>query len=287
MTVDGLLNFLLGVAIPLFLAVLGGYLAVKDAKAPQKWRWVSAFAFLFLIALALSVYQQIRMTSGQKEADQKAQANQNRLEGDNKYTQGQLDSIHAVLTEVVQSGGGKGSEKEFTRALLAAVATAAASKPNGPVGLRGLSNAELSAKVVAMTSRIDAIEQQYEQDLRRAESVPGGEAAQAFQAANDREVQTFQPIKSDSQLLYEEMLARLPSDVTRVSGQPTMADTGARVTQYVLKRGSLAGAHPLRSVSSYMKKLALLLPQPQPTHHKERGTGESLTHGPDPAPKAQ
>jgi hypothetical protein len=272
MTVDGLLNILLGVAIPFFLAVAGGYLAVKDAKGPEKWRWVSLFVALLIGGIGLSLYQQIRLTNEQKEADQKtreanerAQANQNRLEGGSKYTQGQLDSIHSVLRELV-AGGGNATNKNLVQAL-AAVTGAIASKVNGPVGLKGLSNAELRDRVLEMTRNIDVIEQQYEQDsaqLYRIAPTDTSAQRQAVQARDERENQNFQPIRVDAQMLYEEMLSRLPIELTRIPNPPTLADLDAQTTRFVLELGSLAGPYPLRSASAYMKKLAMQLPQPVP-----------------------
>jgi hypothetical protein len=265
MTVDALLAIVVGVAIPFLLAVGGGVLAVRalpNAKSIERCIWICSFIILLLIGVGFAFVQQIRFTTQQAGAGRDVQQREKALDGQNKYTQGQLDSIHTVLSDVVRANAGGGNSKEFIQALVAATALAA-NKANGPVGLRGLSNAELRDRVLEMTRKIDAIEQQYEQDSMTGHfgGISPEAMRQEYLSAHTHEEQLFEPIRVEAQLLYEEMLTRLPEDVTRIPIPLTIANDDAMVTRSVLEHDSLAGAYPLRSVSAYMKKLALLLPQ--------------------------
>jgi hypothetical protein len=265
MTVDALLAIIVGVAIPFLLAVGGGVLAVRalpNAKSIERWIWICSFIILLLIGVGFAFVQQIRFTTQQADAARDVQLREKALDGQNKYTQGELDSIHTVLSDVVRANAGGGNPKEFIQALVAATASAA-NKANGPVGLKGLSNAELRDRVFEMTQKIDSIEQQYEQESMTTHF--GGNSPEAMERgyllAHTHEERQFEQIRVEAQLLYEELLARLPEDVTIIPIRPTIANDDAMVTRSVLEHDSLAGTYPLRSVSAYMKKLALLLPQ--------------------------
>lgn len=131
MTTDALLALLLNIVIPTLLAVAGGILAIrtfKDAKSTERWAWIGVFLFLFLVAVILGFIQQVRQTSEQKEADEKANAAELRNEGNIKYMQGQLDSINKVLTTVVSQGGDSGLGKALLKALAAQASAASSHK---------------------------------------------------------------------------------------------------------------------------------------------------------------
>lgn len=120
MTLDALLAILLNVAIPSLMAVAGGILAIRtyrDAKGPERWAWVSVFVFLFIVAVVLGFVQQVRLTSQQKDSDEKTAAAELRSSGEIKFMQGQLDSINKVLTAVVSRPGDAGLAKDLLKAL--------------------------------------------------------------------------------------------------------------------------------------------------------------------------
>jgi energy-coupling factor transporter transmembrane protein EcfT len=120
MTVDGLLAILLNVAIPSLLALAGGILAIRafrEAKSPERWAWIGVFFGLALVAIVLAFVQQVRFTSQQKEMDAKEASAELRSTNDNKYMQGQLDSINKVLTTVVSKPGDSGLIKDLLKSL--------------------------------------------------------------------------------------------------------------------------------------------------------------------------
>jgi hypothetical protein len=227
MTVDGLLAIVLTAAIPFVLAVLGGILAIKalpDAESyTRRRRWFIAFILLGVLGIGFAVWQQVRVTAQQKYADDEARAKQkreeeiaretqSRLEGDKKYTQGQLDSINKVLNGLVQSPKGNENYREIIAAVLAATSSAA-SKSNTPTGLKGLTNAQLRDKANEVAKRIDAIDNQYELDMGATEIRNNINFRAALLAAEARESQNFSQIRPETQIVYEELLLRLPPEV--------------------------------------------------------------------------
>jgi hypothetical protein len=261
MTTDALLAILLGVAFPFVLAVIGGWLAVKalpNAKQGERYIWFSVLIVICLLGIGLSFWQQVRSTNVQKTVEEAEHAKELKLEGENRYTQGQLDSINKVLTSVVSNSGGA-SQKEFIRALLTATALAGG-KPQAPVGLKGLSNKDLRDRVYEIAGKIDIIERQYEEQS----SPEGGRIDPELATAH--EGQSFAMIRPEAQIVYEELLSRLPSEASPSS----TLDMDSVKTRLAMETGQLAGAYPLRSVSAYLRKLATLLTlsasRPSPGH---------------------
>jgi len=88
------------------MALIGGILAVKalpsepGKRSLKKVYWISGFLFLFVISVILAFVQQVRSTSQQLAAEQKAEQAELKSSGEIKYMQGQLDSINKVLSTV-------------------------------------------------------------------------------------------------------------------------------------------------------------------------------------------
>ena len=124
MNVDSLLAFLLTIAIPFLLAAAGGALATRtlptETKKGELIGWISAFAGLLVVGVILGVWQQVRITSQQKIDHDLAEADRLRSEGNNKYTQGQLDSINKTLASVINSSGSQGLTGDLLKGLLQA-----------------------------------------------------------------------------------------------------------------------------------------------------------------------
>ena len=119
-TPDALLAIALNVAIPSTLAVAGGILAVNEFgvdRLAQRRRWIVFFVGVWVLAIVLAFVQQVRTTTQQTIAAQKAAANELRNSNDNKYIQGQLDTIRQVMTAFLQQGGPEKAITPFVRAL--------------------------------------------------------------------------------------------------------------------------------------------------------------------------
>jgi hypothetical protein len=72
----------------------------------ERWCWIASFVGIALVGIVLAFVQQVVLTTEQAEAEKAATTAQARLEADNRFTQGQLDSINKVLAIVVTSKGG-------------------------------------------------------------------------------------------------------------------------------------------------------------------------------------
>jgi len=276
-TTDALLALLLNVAIPSLLAVAGGLLAARTLpkdKRLEQGLWTALFVGLALIAIGLAFVQQVRITTQQTNADEVANKRQSALEGTNRYTQGQLDSITKVLTSLVSSGSSNNDYKTTLRALLASAATRNVPPVNGPVGLKGLSNAELRDQALKMVTAIRTVEQQYEEEDSRLMNQnrfdPSKDKAyndslwsgytQAMNAVHQREVSRWEPLHVQCGLLITEITSRLPPAEVPVDPEGVVKMT----TEYDM----LAGAYPLKSLAGYLEKLALLLPQQRPAKQR-------------------
>lgn len=166
MTVDALLALLLSVAIPTLLALGGGLLAVialgKD-KTGRKTFWITYFIVLTLVAIGLAFVQQVRLTEGQKIVAKEDNAKQLRIESEQRYTQGQLDSINRVLTSVVSSPNLPSTYASTLSGLLSATkqASNSSARPLNPTSLAGISNEELFAQATSVAAHLSAIGAHY------------------------------------------------------------------------------------------------------------------------------
>jgi hypothetical protein len=124
MALDALLNILIAVVVPGLMAVIGGILAAKalptepGKKNREMWYWISGFVVLFLVSVLLAFVQQIRSTTQQLAAEQKAAQAELKSGGDIKYMQGQLDTMNRVLATVAAN-----SDPKTMARLLRGVAT--------------------------------------------------------------------------------------------------------------------------------------------------------------------
>lgn len=268
MTTNGILSILLNAAIPSILAILGGILAVRALPAEkfhhERWFWISAFIGLALVAVALTSVQQVILTTQQSEAERRSNEKENSLRLDNRYTQGQLDTMTKVLTSLASKTESGGITKDVLGALaMAARASSPAPvEPLGKPGFRGLTNRELRDRALALVSNVRSIEQQYEKETASwiemwSANTGKFDATKAILDADAREKARWEPFRVESRMLLEEMLYRLPVDVL------PKAQMERETTDMVIEQDMLAGSYPLRDVSDYLERLALLLPQPK------------------------
>ena len=246
MTVDARLSVAITVAIPFFLAVAGGILAVRtlpDANLRERTIWIAVFVGLFFVGLVLSVIQQVRMTTQQTLAESAAHDKDVRIEGDAKYTQGQLESINKVISSLVLSNTSTQEVKDILRGIQSTTknTSQAPVATSNRVGLRGFSNEELKAKVGEMTAKLRAL------DNAMILYTDPHQTTRAYQNQQDQ----WNFLHVECAMLVEEMTSRLPA-----GSYPTAVGS----IQAELTQGVLFGARPLQEISSYMERLALLLP---------------------------
>lgn len=127
-TLDALLNILLAVVVPGLMALIGGVLAARalptepGKKNPEMWYWIYWFVFLFLISVVLAFIQQVRNSTQQQLAEQRAAQAELKSTGDIKYMQGQLDTTNRVLGIVAANSDPK-QIASLLQGLLAAQST--------------------------------------------------------------------------------------------------------------------------------------------------------------------
>ena len=136
--------------------------------------------------------------------------------------------------------------------------------PLGPVGLKGLSNLELKSQALSMVAAIGTIEHQYETEnsaaMRRPTDPVNMQAENTrwlfvMEQVHNNEQVRWDPLRVQCDLLVEEMRSRIPADALP-------KDKIVLNTVEMALGGGLAGVYPLRTLSDYVEKLALLLPQP-------------------------
>ncbi len=159
MTVDALLAILLNVAIPSALALAGGILAanaLSEEKGVQRAWWSALFIGLALMAIVLAFIQQVRFTTQQQKSDYISQQRDSELKGENKYTQGQLDTLTKVLTSMNSSLTGDSGYKTMVSALLSAARSNSTSRPIGvePPAIQRMSNDQLRSKVIEFANAL-------------------------------------------------------------------------------------------------------------------------------------
>ena len=154
MTTDALLAILLNVAIPSALALAGGILAAKalpDPKRTERALWASLFIGLALMAIVLAFIQQVRLTNQQQKADAVAAQRDGELRGENKYTQGQLDTLTKVLVSASSSFSSSSDYKATIGALLAATGRVSPSDGVEPPAIERMTNMQLKTRISAFT----------------------------------------------------------------------------------------------------------------------------------------
>jgi hypothetical protein len=108
---------------------------------------------LAVLAVVLAFIQQVRITQQNQKSEQTANEREQRLVGEGKYTQGQLDSINKVLTAVVTNESTGSQQNAILGGLLAAVGAANA-KPSQSSDPTVLSNSQLREEALAIARRM-------------------------------------------------------------------------------------------------------------------------------------
>lgn len=125
MTFDSILALLLSVVIPMILAAGGGVLAATTLpgdKTKSRWLWISFFLVFAIVAIGFAFVQQIRITTQQRAAETVSREHEEHLEGNQRYTEGQLDSINKVLVSLINSGGESRQDQSVLKGLVSSIA---------------------------------------------------------------------------------------------------------------------------------------------------------------------
>lgn len=250
----------LNVVIPAFLALLGGILATKalpDDKRRERSRWIALFVVLVLIAIILAFIQQVKVTREKQEAEAKAASNEKALFGENKFTQGQLDSINKVLSSLVS---GTTHDSTFTKDVIKALAST--SKIASASAEHAFSNSQLRDSAIDLARRLRALQTSFDDAsekimMERPGKLTTRDEWAKFNAARDEKEtllrgkfeEDFVPLRAEAINMRSQLLNRLPA-------QEENADVNR-----MLKYGALAGPHPLYELATYYEKLARLLAQ--------------------------
>ncbi len=218
--------------------------ALPNAKFLERSLWICFFAGLLLFGVVLAFVQQVRFTSLQTAADVVAHNKELQLDGANRYTQGQLDSINKVLTALVSSGGGTPDYKNTIEALLNTLPSREKARYKGASEtgkLDQLSNADLAKKAMDEAAEMQQIEDDFQ-----AETRTGSEVNAAF----NRELGRWGRIRGECSILVSELKARLPQDFS------SKEEGAAAVTNTILHSQELPGRSPLTVASDYIQELA-------------------------------
>ncbi len=184
MTWDAILAILLNVAIPVTLAILGGALAIrslKEAKSTERSIWLAIFIGLGVAAIVLAFAQQILITRKETQANLRARQTELRMSNDNKYMQGQLESIRQVLTAALASGQ-PGSK--FTSDVLRAIAGVTQNTAQ-------LSNQQLRRRVADVAERMRQFDRDREIGLSNLSQKHSMEASNVGTLSDNQKMQLF------------------------------------------------------------------------------------------------
>lgn len=245
------------------------------------------FIVIGVIAVVLTVFVGIRNAYAQKDAarmqsqlssslqntsNELFQANQMLQQSrySEEFMKGQLSGLSLMVGKI--GSAGDSGNATLAKALLLISSQTLERNPPGPTGFKGFNNADLKAKALEMVKNIGTIELAYEKsdtdsmnqryydvNKNRAENDRVYAAAEAIERqGRQQELMAWLLIHVECGMLIDEMLSRLPSDV--VPKDPFELS----IIKMTIQDGALAGAYPLRIVSSYVEKLALLLPQKKP-----------------------
>lgn len=263
MTVDALLAIALNVAIPCVLAILGGILAVRSLQSNtrEKLFWVCSFIGIALIAIVLAFVQQVRLSEQIQKNEQIATAKEQKLTGEQKYTQGQLDSINKVLTAVVSNESTGSQQKVLLTGLLAAVKE----RPPQSNEPQAVANAALKEETFAVARKIREFAestgselQRLNEERRRELAAPGLTEEQKAEISRRhanllnsyiRAGQfRFIPIQAQAQQIQKLLLNRLPPQQPGQWGESALQYTNLNTLELI-------------QLSLYFEKLARQLPQ--------------------------
>jgi hypothetical protein len=162
-TVDSLLNILLAVVIPGFMALAGGILAAKalptvaGKRNVEKWYWSSVFILLFVVGVVLAFVQQVRDTSRRENEQQNVRVEELRTHGDLKYLQGQLDTQNSLLAKLASSG-----DPTTGKAIVAALASVVGARTEAEKS----TNKQLCEKAHALAAKIWEFQTSYQEEER-------------------------------------------------------------------------------------------------------------------------
>ncbi len=263
MTLDALLNIAITVVLPFLMALGGGILAARSLQSEREKRfWIFGFVLVFLLCVALSVVQQVRSTT--QEASRQVRDSQRDLVhmGNEKYMQGQLDSINRVLASLSQN-----STPDKTLSLLKSLMTATAPPTLTKTEYGALNNVQLQNAAFKLANDLRELEAQ-----EQAEEYQSGDARMSAIRRATTEVEKsgiwdqYNNLDEQRRLTYQtrfrkeffgaavalrdELLLRIP-DSSRIKPQYPI---------FALDNGSLAGASPLAEVATYIEALARRLP---------------------------
>jgi hypothetical protein len=245
-TTDALLALSLNIVIPSLLAVAGAALAIrafKDANSRERWTWIAVFAVLFVLAVGLGLVQQVRLTAQQRASDEKNAASELRLSNENKYTQGQLDSINKVLTTVatamVSNGG---SSPALLKELLKALASQA-----GDASKKIYSNTQLKEAAFVVARKLRGLHQGFADSINSIPTSPSRDSEIAIQLGKHKAevVQLLPEVRHIRTLI----LSRIPAQ-----------SENAAITRVIdAEKLSNSGKEPVE-IADYLEGLARLLP---------------------------
>jgi hypothetical protein len=262
-----LLSIALAVFIPFLLAVAGGILAVRalpsETSLRERYRWIGGFVFLFVIGIVLSFWQQVRATNHDQVVSQAEKEKEIRAEGEIRYTQGQLDSIHKILADVVNSNAlnSPGAIRAlFKGALQAARSTEGIQAP----AIQGMPPKQLRSKIIDFANAIRKACADYmneaETDSRAKSSMNMSkeERDKAWQEYSNRvsaNLNKFnlileQQFVGDSTVYRDELLRRL-----RLQNPPPSAQTWWKSDGLVV-----VGYQQASATADYLEALAKQLP---------------------------
>lgn len=151
MTTDALLNIAVTVILPFLMALGGGILAAKSLQSEVEKRfWIAGFIGVFLLCVSLSFVQQVRNTTQEQARENRDNQKDLTNTGNEKYMQGQLDSINKVLV-TLSSNSNPNQTVAILKSLIPEMPQIIAP---GQSALEKMSNKQLRSSVLSFVSRL-------------------------------------------------------------------------------------------------------------------------------------